>query len=107
MKIKLIAIALLSSVVGVANEKLIGLMPSEKGITFQVASSGCTKKEHFEVLITESFPPGISLQRMVEDPCDSVVPFGVPIFYSYKEMGLNLGDRYILRNSLLAERISN
>jgi hypothetical protein len=80
------------------SEELFGIRVDEKGIVFQVQSGGCTQKGNFEVRILESEPLQVLLVRTRPDPCDGLVPYGEKIPFSYQELGLVEGARFIVIN---------
>jgi hypothetical protein len=67
---------------------------------FQVESSGCTQKSDFEVVIMESYPMQLSLERINQDPCDAYIPLGERIFFSYRELGVTPGSELMVVNPL-------
>ena len=81
-------------------EPLLGLVIRRSGITFQVPSSGCTEKSDFTVEVLESFPLQLRLIRLEEDPCDAFEPLGTRIRFSYKELGMQRGDKFRVVNPL-------
>ena len=83
-----------------AFEPLLGVLIRERGIVFQVASSGCTHKSDFKVDVLESFPLQIRLIRLQEDPCDAFIPLGVRIHFTYRELGIAPGDQLRVVNPL-------
>ena len=81
-----------------STEKLLGTLVDEDGIVFQVPSSGCTQKKDFEVRVLESEPLQLLVVRIKPDFCDAVVPYGERIRYSYEELNLANGTRFIVIN---------
>lgn len=81
-------------------EPLMGLLIRYGGIVFQVASSGCTTKDDFQVEVLESFPLQLRLIRLQEDPCDAYLPLGTRIRFSYRELGIKSGDQLQVVNPL-------
>ena len=86
-----------------AVDHLLGMQVDAEGVVFQVFSSGCTSKEDFRIARFqryESDPVQIILIRMQQDPCDQVIPYGTTIRYSYAELGLEKGRRFVVLNPL-------
>lgn len=81
-------------------EALHGVLFGRTGIIFQVTSSGCTQKSDFDVVIMESYPLQLRLNRLNPDPCDAYVPLGKRVFYSYHELGLVPGSELRVVNPL-------
>jgi hypothetical protein len=81
-------------------EALGGMLFTEYGIVFQVNSNGCTQKSDFEVVIMESYPMQLSLERVNPDPCDAYIPLGERIFFSYRELGVAPGSELMVVNPL-------
>lgn len=79
-------------------EAILGSVVGRRGIFFQVASSGCTKKADFEVLVLEGPVVRVALSRAEPDPCDASVPFGTRIPFSYAEMGLRPLEEVVVAN---------
>ena len=77
-------------------EELLGLRVDARGLTFQVHSSGCTKKADFEVHIFEATPMRLVLVRIRADFCDALVPYGKRIRFSFPELGLSQGQRQLI-----------
>jgi len=79
-------------------EEIMGYTTSEKGVTFQVFSGGCTDKEHFEVLVMESFPLQLRLMRNKPDLCLAHLPYGTKITFSWDDLSLQRGDQFTIAN---------
>ena len=74
-------------------EPLLGFRLRSRGVSFVVRSSGCTEKADFVVDVEESGGVHeLRLRRIVPDPCQAVVPSGMRIRYSYRELELRPGD---------------
>lgn len=89
-------------------EPILGLNYDEKGIEFQVRSTGCTEKSDFAMqrLSPESQTTSqVLLIRVEPDFCDAWVPFGVRISYSYEELGLEEGEFFTVLNPLSNYRV--
>jgi len=88
-------------------EQLLGVSVDDSGITFQVASNGCTTRADFsfEVLeVLESLSPMlpalehhhyITLHRNIPDNCETFVPLGTPIYISFEEMRIIFGKFHV------------
>ncbi len=81
-------------------ESLMGLRIRRNAIVFQVSSSGCTTKDDFKVDMLESYPVQLRLIRLNEDPCDAYEPLGTRIRFTYKELGVQRGERIHVVNPL-------
>lgn len=82
-------------------EPLLGYMPTNNGIVFQVFSGGCTDRDDFTIDSQTEPATGIvylTLERTRIDPCKAHFPMGVRIFYSYRELGFKQGQRYVISN---------
>jgi hypothetical protein len=83
-----------------AEEALLGLRVSSKGITYYVYSGGCTQKSDFQVYSLESYPVQLLLVRTKPDVCKVYVPDGVKIFFRWDEVGLQQGMPFRVKNLL-------
>lgn len=81
-------------------ESLMGLLIRQRGIMFQVSSSGCTTKDDFQLEVLESFPLQLRLVRIHEDPCDAFVPLGTRVRFKYQELGIHPGEQFRVVNPL-------
>lgn len=82
-------------------EHVYGMIYEPEGLTFQVQSTGCTEQEHFRMVRYQTSPAAVAellLIRIIPDFCDACVPFGETIFFSYKELGLELGQTFSVLN---------
>src|SRR5687768_2489285 len=61
------------------SEKLLGLTYDHEGITFQVRSGGCTKKDSFQIEVLETSPLQLNLVRVKDDFCRAIVSNGTLI----------------------------
>jgi hypothetical protein len=89
-------------------EAILGLIYDDKGIEFQVASSGCTEKADF--VMQKISPDGstasqLLLIRVEQDPCDGLFPYGEKIFYTYEELDLKEDDTFSILNPLSDYRV--
>ena len=96
----LVATFSLSQANASTSESLLGVNTSSEGIEFQVYSGGCTKKQDFELLQLESFPVQLDLRRLNKDFCEAYLPYGTKILYTWDELGVSQGTRFILRNDI-------
>jgi hypothetical protein len=82
-------------------ERILGYRPMKSGVIFQVTSGGCTHKADFaaEVLhpATSDYAE-LTLMRVRPDPCYPFVPMGERLKFSYDELGLKNGERFIVKN---------
>ena len=86
-------------------EHIIGYLIDNEGIIFQVASGGCTEKEHFKVYILKSLPVQVQLIRQKKDHCEAFIPYGVKLHFTYEEMGLSAYRQFKIANPLGLVRI--
>jgi hypothetical protein len=87
-------------------ESLLGVRTTPEGIEFQVASGGCTAKEHFSVLVPEPRPDAIAPMRLRlirnrPDFCEANIPYGIIIKFTYEELGLGSRTIYTIANPVL------
>lgn len=82
-------------------EELIGFGIDHSGITFQVKSGGCTKKDSFRFKFIKTELVQIQLVRTKVDNCEALLPFGTKINYSFEEIGLKSGQAFSIGNSLI------
>lgn len=106
-KMKLIAffISVLAMEVSYAEgEVLYGVTITPDGLEFQVASAGCTEKKDFFISVTKSNANtpiyNVTLNRTKSDNCEKLVPGGVSIKYTRKELGLDRFAELILTNKI-------
>ena len=88
-----VVLGALSSEIAIAQqmtgeERLLGAEVARSGITFQVPSSGCTKKANFGLETWSFHPLTVRLVRLRPDYCQAVAPQGTRITYSFPEIGL-------------------
>ncbi len=67
-------------------ETLHGLVLTETTVTIKVTSTGCTKKEDFQLRLQKSEPPILTIIRVKPDPCKAA-PHSIDIVFSLKEIG--------------------
>lgn len=81
-------------------ERILGYQPTSKGVIFQVASGGCTRREDFVAQITRNDTGIVQLQlvRTRPDLCYPFLPTGERIGFTYEELGFNSGERFTLLN---------
>jgi hypothetical protein len=101
---KLIAIfALIAPVFAGADqvESILGFNVDSKGLTYQVASGGCTKKSDFKLNILETHPAQLVLVRTKVDACEAYLPYGVKLEWTWQELGgLPKGAQLTVSNPL-------
>ena len=96
----LVALFILSMAVTVQAdyiESILGFSKDFDGIEYQVLSGGCTTKESFELKVLQSSPARLQLIRIIGDPCEAA-PKCMIIKYSWSEIGLRPGDRFVVAN---------
>lgn len=82
-------------------DAIIGVSYSKHGVRLQAPSGGCTSKGSFRVLKeTSGALTLITFQRVVEDKCLALLPFGVALTYSFDELGLGAHERVLVTNPL-------
>ena len=86
-------------------EELFGYTTSEKGITFQVQTNGCTTKSNFKILTQEGDPVEVYLIRLIQDPCLADPPYGLSITFDWKELPLRRGEYFSIKNKLSKIRV--
>lgn len=79
-------------------EPIMGYSVDYEGITYQVSSGGCTKKEDFTVAQLESFPVQLQLVRHKMDFCEAFLPYGTTIKFTWAELGLGAGSQATIAN---------
>jgi hypothetical protein len=79
-------------------EEILGIQIRSRRIVFQVKSSGCTDKADFEVEVFEGSVLQVALIRTKPDLCRAVEPLGTRIHFSYRELGLELAEQFIVIN---------
>ncbi|MDJ0594889.1 MAG: hypothetical protein QNJ72_33750 [Pleurocapsa sp. MO_226.B13] len=67
-------------------EPLHGLVLTETTATIKVTSTGCTKKEDFQLRLQKSEPPILSIIRVKPDLCKAA-PHSIDVVFSLKEIG--------------------
>ena len=74
-------------------EIIRGMMPSDKSISFNVDSNGCTVKEDFSVTVSRKGERTILfLKRIHEDHCRGYMPMGTKISFTYEELHIPEGE---------------
>jgi hypothetical protein len=81
-------------------EPILGVSVNQKGITYQVASGGCTSKKSFELRQLETNPAQLQLIRKHPDICEAFLPYGTTITYVWSELGLRQGLAVVVVNPL-------
>lgn len=85
-------------------ESIKGFKVDGTGITFQVSSGGCTRKEDFSLIQKGSAPIQLTLQRNRFDGCEAYFPFGTEIKFTWQELDGADGLEYIITNPLATVR---
>lgn len=81
-------------------ERILGVHYNSEGVTYQVASNGCTSKDSFQVTLRETSPVQVVLERQYEDMCRAFFIYGTEITFSYTELGLTAGEQFVIANPL-------
>lgn len=100
----LILLAYLPANAGLAageSEILMGYVITAKGITFQVASNGCTQAKDFTFVRLIGDPVGVELIRNIPDLCERNVPQGTQLSFTFAEMNLKPSNRFTVANKLM------
>ena len=81
-------------------EEILGYQPTQAGVSFQVTSGGCTGGEDFTVVVNKNLVDSttITLVRTRPDPCLALIPMGVKIKLTYKQMGIAKGEAFRVQN---------
>jgi hypothetical protein len=79
-------------------EEILGIQIRRHGLVFQVPSSGCTDKTDFEVDVFEGSVLRVLLIRPRPDPCRVVEPLGTKVHFSYRELGLEPSEEFVVIN---------
>ena len=86
---------------GVAQE-IFGFRPDSEGVTFYVSSGGCIGKDEFEIKLSGDSPKKLRLVTKVAPGCEAYYPYGQKLKYTWKELGLQAGDKFVLDNKIQA-----
>jgi hypothetical protein len=80
-------------------EALLGSMITGRGLLVQTNSGGCTSKNSFVVQKEKSgLVTTLTFLRVENDLCMALFLYGVTFEYSYRELGLEAGEHFIIRN---------
>jgi hypothetical protein len=97
-------------------EQLLGVTVNDQGITFQVASNGCTTKDNFSFNVVEILEPlspmlpamehhhYITVSRNSPDLCEEFAPYGTQIFMSFDELSISFG-KFHIKNPIGGDKI--
>ena len=86
-------------------EEIMGIQIRRRGVVFQVKSSGCTRKADFEVDVFDGPVLRLALLRTRPDPCRAVEPLGKRVQFSYRELGLEAAEEFVVINPRAAVRV--
>ena len=110
MKIKIIALlVLLAPTLSGADtlEPLFGYLSDLNGITFQVFSGGCTRKEDFAIRKEQANGKlRIGLYRTRTDNCFALYSHGIFLDFTYQELGIENNEYFRIFNPLVDLRSS-
>lgn len=87
-------------------EGIFGYSVDMQGITFQVMSGGCTKKQDFQVQQLETFPVQLQLVRNKVDACEAYFPYGITVKFTWNELGFENGTQFTVSNPMKIIRVS-
>lgn len=82
-------------------EPVYGYMQTSRGIFFQVASGGCTYPDEFFIQVKRN--PDIDTVILIRehfDPCKAYIPYGVTIFKSYDDLGIQDAKPFKILNPI-------
>jgi hypothetical protein len=79
-------------------EEILGVQIRRRSVVFQVTSSGCTRAADFEVEVFEAPVLLVALIRTRPDLCRVFEPLGKRVRFSYRELGLEPGDEFVVIN---------
>lgn len=83
------------------SERILGYLPSNKGLAFQVNSGGCTRKSDFTSKVERDSSSGLiylTLIRLQPDLCYPFIPMGERFQFTYEELGITSGDNFVIAN---------
>jgi len=86
-------------------ERIMGIQIRRRGVVFQVESSGCTGKADFQVEVFEGSVLQVALIRTQPDLCRAVEPLGTRIHFSYRELGFESAEKFIVINPRAPVRV--
>ncbi|MCM2353146.1 MAG: hypothetical protein NDI63_05965 [Pseudobdellovibrio sp.] len=82
-------------------EPIYGYIQASSGIFFQVASGGCTYSDEFFVQVKRNADiDTVILIREHFDPCKAYMPYGVTIFKSYDDLGIQDAKPFKILNPI-------
>ncbi len=84
-------------------EEIFGYLPTNNGVLFQVESGGCTQNRDFifELRRNQFFRvTEVTLVRIRPDYCLEYLPMGIKLKFSYKQMGILQGEKFLVINPL-------
>lgn len=85
--------------------ELLGFTSNKTGVTYRVRSGGCTSKKHFGIVQIETSPMQLQLLREVPDYCEAFIPYGTDITFTWEELGLTDGTKFIVSNQIATQRV--
>lgn len=84
-------------------ENVLGYMAEMRGMWVQVLSHGCTDLKDFEIrkVYNNDYKVwDVALFRKNPDVCLALRPYGVNLFLSYDQLGLQPGERMHILNAV-------
>ena len=96
------ALAEATTTAPVQGEVVYGYITTQQGITFQVASNGCTTKDSFLISRQQSRPDPtmrVNLVRVKPDFCKGLFFHGTLVTYTFEELELD-GKSFIIQNEV-------
>jgi hypothetical protein len=86
-------------------EILLGYIFDQDGITLQVFSGGCTKKDSWKFEKGFSnYTHTLTFYRKYQDTCLAIVRYGEQIHFTYEELGMEANPRFRILNPVDASR---
>lgn len=86
-------------------EEILGVQIRRRGIVFQVKSSGCTNETDFEVEVFDGPVLLLALIRTRPDLCQVAEPLGTRVRFSYRELGLESAEEFVVINPRAPARV--
>jgi hypothetical protein len=81
--------------------RLLGFSTSPGGVAFQIPTGGCLDKNDFAVRVIREGTGPVLLQLVTEriDSCRVAVPYGKVIRFTYDEIGVHVGESFVITNT--------
>jgi hypothetical protein len=81
--------------------QVLGFSTGPNGIAFQVPTGGCLTKDDFAIRVFRQSGGPTLLQLLLAkaDRCRMAVPYGKIIRFSYDEIGIAMGESFMIINT--------